>query len=1094
MRRIAIHAAMVAALAASVSSVWAEGWRIGVAGPWATGEVGFLGRNGMPRERLLDNQLADPAVLRQYRIIIVSGPVARWAEIAPLVEAYVREGGCAILEYTAFPTTGVLPGERIDGQAGPNVVIEPGHPSVQGIPAGRTYARMGEPSAAIVPPAGSGVTVLARYTEVGVGDKIAGRFVRDGQSVPAIIHAPLGRGHLVYSGPWLGDGLAYGLDYRDLMLGLLGFLTQGNVVPRLALAGTGNVLIGRSLSPANTTPAQVPSPPSVPEGFALVENLGATFSEYDVAARTDGDADLLLDYLSPTQYHAVHLRKDSVRVGAATGAAEVELTAATRGSRPTGAAVVVARRNGLVRVLVDGKLVVEAADRGQWGGLVAAKGLADPAFQPIAPVEFTDDFMREQGDQGDWQAVSGSWQIASSEGSPAQGANPFSYGAETTATALATTGDWFWDDYRVEASARWTQNATGLAFHYRDTANYDLLEADQAAQTLRLVRLRGGQAQVLKEVPAALRPWQWYRLGVEASGGLTVCSLDGNPRLEARDREAGSGAIGLCIRNARAAFDDVTVSDWNAFTGQSGASPATWRSLGGKWEWPGDGRIAARGGDHPDALLAPGLWGDGEASVDLRLGKAQQAGLRLRGSGGKACDVVLQRTGSGAQVQLSLPQRQGSPITRDVPVKGLKPDAWHTLSVAAIRDHVSCTLDGAVVADAASIDLPRGGAISLVSEGLPGAEFRSVDIRTASGDLRAVDPATPAYAGVVDVATWATPAGGWLPDPTDLPLFWHEGALSGDLRLWVGVHKTAGDKVAAKMVLAPLDGAATGRYAARFEHQWGTPETTLVLERAGKEVARGTRSGHIPADGFVAELERSGQALVLRVDGEAGLAFNDPAPLACPRVGVRVDGATLCYDDILLQSANVRTDTFTQAPSDWLAQAGTWEVTSRWTCSPGPTWLSGLAPQYAIAQSKWEVEGDTYLDTYLGAKMMDTPSGRKEILQDIRLGICGRPGFLNSGYFFLIGAKGGAWTALQRNGLVVAETTNFAIPQSSLHNDWFRFGVRKQGAKVTLLFEGQPVLSYTDPEPLPGGRVSMGTYDNGIMVPRVTVYGEGIRG
>jgi hypothetical protein len=143
-----------------------------------------------------------------------------------------------------------------------------------------------------------------------------------------------------------------------------------------------------------------------------------------------------------------------------------------------------------------------------------------------------------------------------------------------------------------------------------------------------------------------------------------------------------------------------------------------------------------------------------------------------------------------------------------------------------------------------------------------------------------------------------------------------------------------------------------------------------------------------------------------------------------------------------------------------------------------------------MVQSKWQVEGDVLLDTYVGAKMMNTPAGRKETLQDLRLGLCGKPGFLNAGYCFLIGAKGGGWTALQRNGLVVAETTGFVVPQGSVHNDWVQFTAAKRGADVALLCRGQPVLSYTDPAPLADGTVSVGAYDNGVMVPRVTVCGS----
>jgi hypothetical protein len=1070
----------------------ADEWRIAVSGSWATGWMGFLGRHGLPREQLLTTQLTDPNVLRRYRLVIVAAPVGPWHQALPVLEQYVRDGGAAILEYTAFPTEGMLPGERIDGQAGPNLVIEPGHPAVAGIPAGRTYARMQEPAAAIVPAAGANVAVLARYTEVGAVDKVRGRFLRNGQSVPAILYAAVGKGRLIYSGPYLADSLAFGADYNDLCLAMLRFLSDGRLVPRMALAGPQDLLTMRPWTPATSPPAGTGAPAALPQGFALVENLGGAFGEYDVSAALKQDGELFLDYAGPTKHYAVHLGKDGVRIGVANGGPEVELAAAARAAAPSGAEVLVARRRGAIRVLVNHQFAVEAADRGQWGGLVAAKGLGDPAVQPIASVRFTDDFMREQGDAGNWHAVTGNWQIVSSEGTPAQGANPFSYGAETSETALATVGEWFWDDYRAEVSARWTQNAAGLVFHYHDPGNYDLLQADLATQTLRLCRVRGGQPQVVKEAPAALRPWRWYRLGVAASRGMTVATLDGAPVLGVFDPEAGGGPIGLYIRNAKAAFDDVAVSDWRMFAGPSTAREASWRPLTGKWLWTEDGRIVARGTS--DRLQAPEVWGDARVAVDLRLNRAERAGVRLRAADGKAGEVVIQRVNGATQLRLELPGAQGRSVSREAPLKGFQADAWHTLSVTALRESIACRVDGALVASAASIGLPPEGAVSLLSDGSPGADFRSVDLRPLEDGFKRVDPATPAYAGVVDVTTWATPAEDWVPDPSDLSFFRHDGKLAGDLRLRIGVHPAASGKAAAMLILTPEGGQAGGGYVARFERQPGTGAIAVSLTRAGQDAAYATGPGATPAGGFLAELERLDDVLILRVNGKAALAYNDPTPLDCPRVGVRLDGATLCYDDMLLESPNVRTDTFAEAPSNWLAQLGTWEVTSRWTCSPGWTWLSGVAPDFAVTQSKWETQGDVFLDAYLAPKMMNTPAGRKEVLQEIRLGICGQPGFLNSGYFFLIGAKSGTWTALQRNGVVVAETSDLRIGQGALHNNWFRFGVLKQGAKVTLLYEGQPVLSYTDPDPLPGGRISLGAYDNGIMIPRVTVYADQIRG
>ncbi len=48
--------------------------------------------------------------------------------------------------------------------------------------------------------------------------------------------------------------------------------------------------------------------------------------------------------------------------------------------------------------------------------------------------------------------------------------------------------------------------------------------------------------------------------------------------------------------------------------------------------------------------------------------------------------------------------------------------------------------------------------------------------------------------------------------------------------------------------------------------------------------------------------------------------------------------------------------------------------------------------------------------------------------------------------------------------------------------------VARIGHRVEMDFEGRPVFRYHDPEPLPGGFVGLWSRDNGILVPRVTIY------
>jgi hypothetical protein len=1075
--------ALAALFILSCAGAHAAQGRIAIAGPWGTGYAGLLARHGLPRERLLDPQVADPVVLRQYDVLVVAGAVANWSAAQPIVEQYVRDGGAALLEYTALPSPEAFPGERVAPQGAPNFVLEaPDHPALAGLTPGKTYAHNGNPGAAIVPSADAGAVVLARYTEEGAAEKIRGLFVLNGQSVPALVYRPLGQGQLVYSGPFMGDVMAFGGGDDDLILALMRFLTGGDAVPRLTLAGPDDLLTARDWSPVPVV-GPAPPPPTLPDGYAPLADPGPEFAAYDVLGTVAGSVDLLLDYAAPDRGYQLHLEDGRPVTLAVLGGASTPASGPAL-ALPAGAELIVARTPGRFSVLVDRAEVYQTADAGQWPGAIACRGLGEPLVQPVDPVSFTDDFMQEAGQAAAWQPVTGSWQIVSTEGEASTGANPFSYGVETGEEALATAGEWFWDDYAFEASARWTQNAVGLVFDYRDPANYRALEADLAAQAVQLVTVQAGKREVRHSAATVLRPWQWYRLGVRSSQGLAQFLLDGEVLGEVRLGVDGCGPLGLYARGAKAAFDDVEARAWRIGPGLR--DPA--------WRWseaapaPAGDRVTVRGSGRTTEA-----WGDVAVSVELRLADATEAGVRVRDTGDAACEAVIERTSGGLALKLRELRGGKSSVLGALALNGRRPTDPLRLTVKAVRERVFCGLEGGPYLLRAAT-LPAEGAVGVFANG-KGAQFGALDTRPAESGLHRADPPTPAYAGAVDVMTWAGTAFSWAPDPTDLDLFWHEGDVPGPLRLRVGVHRGGAAEAVAEVRLAESAAPAEAGYAVRFAHTGGAPQVAVALTRAGQEVAKATYAGPLVESGYLAEVEKSGSALTVRVNGTPVLGYSETdAGVDCRRVGVRLQGATLCYDDLLLERTNVRTYTFSEAPNDWLMQRGTWEVTSRWTCSPGWTWLSGLSDRHAMAQSKWEVKGDVVLDTYVGPKMMQTAAGRKEVLQELRLGLCGRPGYLNAGYGFLVGAKGGAWTAIQRNGLVVAETSAFAIPQGGLHNDWVQFTVRKLGNQVALLCRGQVVLSFTDPDPLPGGTVSLGAYDNGLMFPRVTVYGNAATG
>ncbi|MBI3920661.1 MAG: hypothetical protein HY318_04520 [Armatimonadetes bacterium] len=175
-------------------------------------------------------------------------------------------------------------------------------------------------------------------------------------------------------------------------------------------------------------------------------------------------------------------------------------------------------------------------------------------------------------------------------------------------------------------------------------------------------------------------------------------------------------------------------------------------------------------------------------------------------------------------------------------------------------------------------------------------------------------------------------------------------------------------------------------------------------------------------------------------------------------------------------------------------------MTNRWSCSPGWSWYGGTSllnaqNQYAGVAGIWSktnYSGDLSTRFYTGPKMLPVPNTTTvlEQMMNFNLTLCGDGKDLRSGYAFLVAPGGADKAQLLRKGAVVAETNQLIMPREG-HNRWLELTAEKIGKTVRLLFDGQPLLTYNDPDPLPGGYVGLWTENNGILVPRVTIsYAE----
>jgi len=945
--------------------------RVGVGGTYPTGYHGMFARLGLPHEVLLDYQLANPEELRRFDLLFIgamSGGIEERAQ--QVLMQYVRDGGLAVLDASAFPPPSVVAGEGGPTSQIPGILVGGADNPLAPLVKEKTRLEPGESRFHFEPASEAGLQVLARFDgRVTVGGQPEPAQGYTGS--PAVWAHPLGRGLFVYSSPAIGASLSWGptLDpLADALARLLGggwfeaqLVPEGVRLGRMEVAPSGPDEEG----PDDPEPAELPAaagrqPSSpqepLPEGATPVE--GGPAPEFNVSGGYHPDrgrAELLLNYWS---------RSFLVRV--AFGPARVDLTCTKDGKVVETAQIplggpgpwpfLVKERKGRIALLV-GSRQAGIGDGTLWEGNVASTGAAldDLLCQPVDPPYFSDDFMRGEGKQGAWEPVVGDWETKA-EGDPKLGVNPFNYHGQAQGVGLSTTGWSFWDDYTFSVSVRPTQAGTvGQAFYYQDERNHLLFRArvrDAPAEEkggFELVRVADGGEQVLAQSDGCLVTGQWYRLSVEARQGAIAAGVDGESIASAEERTLPGGQIALYLRDGQAEFDDVEV--------------------------------------HP-----------------------------------------------------------------------------------AAEDEV--------------------------------------------GALAKLDGSVPPFAGTLDRDTWAGTALQWSPERDTPGLFWRRGRFYGDFELAFrcdlgeGLAAPAGGSAGANapgpaqpslaLLLSSEAGGAVDGYEVTLRAPGkvvGAPDSgaqyaySVELARQGEVVKRAEVTS---TSSPVVALRRVGASLRALVDDHQVLeAPLEQAAGELSRLGFLATGFRPRLSGLTLSAANVLDYCFGSAPTDWWVSSGSWTVSSRWPCTAEWSWFGGQSEQVAAIWHKQRFAGDITLDSHVGPWEIDHGDGTpREICRAFNMVLCGDGEDVHSGYSFVLGAdKAGAGATLSRAGEVVARNPEYRI-FSDAHNQWLNVRAEKRGPLIGLWVGDQQILSWHDPDPLPGGRVGIWTEDNGIMIPRVTIYSQ----
>jgi hypothetical protein len=427
---------------------------------------------------------------------------------------------------------------------------------------------------------------------------------------------------------------------------------------------------------------------------------------------------------------------------------------------------------------------------------------------------------------------------------------------------------------------------------------------------------------------------------------------------------------------------------------------------------------------------------------------------------------------------------------------GLVTGQPYLLEIKLLDKWIGALVDGEKVLTAVDASLPGGG-IGLRADS---AQVKFDDVVVEPSDLRQnrgtlFDSSLPNYAGSIDQDTWAGPAMQWQPSPQQRGLFWSRGVFYGDAGVRFDTRALAQPGAVAELALNSSPEKPEVGYRLTATRK---PEGLAVeLSRSGRVVK--TASVPTSSDGApVVAIRRAGNTLYARVGERAVLSYTDPTPLTEEhRIAFRFAGGKPKIADVAYWSDNVLDYAFDSAPTDWWTGSGTWDVTNRWSCTPDWSWFGGTSPQpskgeylgKALIWCKRRFEGDVALDYFTGPKMLDGANGRgsRERMQDFNAVLCGDGVDVDSGYAFLVAPGGSDEVKLLRLGKEVASSTDFLMPRAG-HNRWTYLRAWKQGGHISLWFEGQLVLAYDDPDPLTGGYCGVWTQDNGILVPKVTIY------
>jgi hypothetical protein len=664
------------------------------------------------------------------------------------------------------------------------------------------------------------------------------------------------------------------------------------------------------------------------------------------------------------------------------------------------------------------------------------------------------------------------------------------------------------DAFTFRANVRATKVATTahVIVNFQDERNYYRIELMPKA--LNVVEVRGGRSKLIAQAK------QFYQgvtetptpVAVKRNGAMMSVIYGGRTLITIATETLRGGAIGYGPMDGSVTFSDVRCQPVEpAYFGDDfmrGAHQAEWEPLEGEWQIQsiGDPRLAANGFFYtgrgtPKAIAAAGRWFWDDYTLRASVRPKGQDAIGLCAYVQDKDNYFLFRWDTQRKDLLKV--FQGKPIPIANAPGGFEPKQWYRLTFSVRRsrtdaDALRVAIDGVPVLETQGQILFGQGKIGLYAEGEQGADFDDVLVTPANEpDHPPTEPEfTEQFTREYTMEGWANPKGEWIPVPNAPNAFWHRGAFFGDHALQLRLNNVGAARSSLTACLSGDGDSLNSGYTLQLESSDGKTASARLL----KQGQRATSADEIPlTDGQPLNvfLERRGQQIIVALDDRPLWRFHDRAPLGGYRIGYQAQGWRVDFKDADVKAQNVYDFTFHRAPTDWRVAAGTWDVASRWTCSPGWSWFGGWSRDLAAVWNKREFVGNVAVQMFVAPRM--DPQDTYQRAGDLCITLCGDGRDVNSGYNFVFAGDHNKVTRILRGNQVVQETDQVLLPvpfHGVGHRRWFNVTAEKIGNTLSLYVDYKLALRYTDPQPLAGRHVALWTRDSGMMLARVTVYYE----